>query len=127
MTQSVRASNPRRRRGTLALALLGVLSLLVVAPPAAPTGAIPISPFNPPVFTTNDNGSIFTIGNNLLTCGASAPTCAGARAGSVTGANSSNNAYSMVNLDADTVGTTFNSSGSDLLLPAGSSVLWAGL
>ena len=41
--------------------------------------------------------------------------------------NSSNNAYQMVNLDADTVGTTFNSSGSDLLLPAGSSVLWAGL
>jgi hypothetical protein len=75
--------------------MLGVLSLLVVAPPATPIGAVPISPFNPPVFTTNHNGSIFTIGNNLVTCPASA--------------------YRMVNLDADAVGTTFNSWGSDLL------------
>ena len=79
-----------RRRSSLACA------------PTPPTQAININPFES-AFTTNDNGSIFTIGNNLLTCPASAPTCAGARAGTVTGANSSNNAYSMVNLDADSV------------------------
>ncbi len=33
----------------------------------------------------------------------------------------------MVNLDADANPATFNSSGSDLILPAGATVLWAGL
>ena len=116
----------RRRRRGLWLVALALTSVLVGIAPTTPTQAININPFEA-AFTTNDNGSIFTIGNNLLTCPASAPTCAAARAGTVTGASSSNNAYSMVNLDADSVGTTFNSSGSDLLLPAGSTVLWAGL
>ena len=40
-----------------------------------------INPFNPAVFTTNDNGSISMFGNNLLTCPASARRCAGAAGG----------------------------------------------
>ena len=116
----------RRRRSGPWLAALALLSVVVAAPPSPTTEAINIVPFAS-AFSANDNGAIFTIGNNLLTCPASAPTCAAARAGAVTGANSSNNAYSMVNLDADADPATFNSSGSDLILPAGSTVLWAGL
>ena len=100
--------------------------VVVTAPPVRTTEAINIVPFAS-AFSANDNGAIFTIGNNLLTCPPSASTCAAARAGTVTGANWSNNAYSMVNLDADADATTFNSSGSDLILPVGSTVLWAGL
>src|SRR5262245_34234744 len=74
----------------------------------------------------NDNVSIVLIGNNLLTCPSSASTCASARHG--TGDDLRNNDFSMVNLDADGAAfSTFNSSMSQLGLPANSTVLWAGL
>lgn len=78
-------------------------------------------------FTTNANGAVLSIGNNLLTCSAGSSSggvsCANARNGSV----ADNNGFAMVNLDADGDASTFNSSSSALNLPAGSTVLWAGL
>ncbi|MCL2423757.1 MAG: DUF11 domain-containing protein, partial [Micrococcales bacterium] len=71
----------------------------------------------------NANGAIVAIGNNLLTCPASAADCAAARAGGVF----TNNNFTMANLDADSDPSTFNSSAATLALPDGGVVLWAGL
>lgn len=80
-----------------------------------------------PKFEANANGALLTIGNNLLTCPAGSSsgrvTCAQARAGS----SADNNGFAMTMLDADDNPSTFNSSASDLALPEGSTVLWAGL
>ena len=78
-----------------------------------------------PRFSTNANGAIVTIGNNLMTCPASAPTCAAALIGKAP--NNNNNAFDMINLDADNDPSTFNSSMSTLSLPTGATVAWAGL
>ena len=77
--------------------------------------------------TFNDNGAIALIGNNLLTCPASAAGCTAAKAASSGGAEVNNNNYVMENVDVDGDSSTFNSSNSQLLLPDGSTVLWAGL
>ncbi|MEX0427867.1 hypothetical protein AB3X52_09565 [Nocardioides sp. DS6] len=73
-------------------------------------------------FSTNANGAIITVGNNLLTCQASS-SCTSAK----NGAAVDDNSFTMVNLDADDDASTFNSSSSTLSLPAGATVLWAGL
>ena len=103
---------------------------VVVVTSSPPTRAEPIVAFGPR-FQVNDNGAIVVFGNNVLTCPASNSTCAGARTGTVTGANASNNAYDMRNLDEDgTTGVgaaTFNSSSSQVILPDGATVLFAGL
>ncbi|WP_162616472.1 DUF11 domain-containing protein [Xylanimonas allomyrinae] len=107
-----------------ALAAVCTVALVVVAfsLPVGPADAAQTVPFAPK-FTANANGAILTIGNNLLTCAASAPGCATARAGAV----ADNNHFTMVNLDADDVAATARSSSSSLDLPEGASVLWAGL
>ncbi|MDR1152841.1 MAG: DUF11 domain-containing protein [Bifidobacteriaceae bacterium] len=75
-------------------------------------------------YTTNANGAILSIGNNLMTCeGASTSICERAKAGG----SYDNNNFVMANLDADSDTTTFNSSSSALALPDGASVLFAGL
>jgi len=81
-------------------------------------------------YTTNANGAMVTIGNNLLTCpdGSVSTTvgqvsCADARAG----ASVNNNSYTMGYLDTDNDPATFNSSAAQLSLPTGATVLWAGL
>src|SRR5918998_1765669 len=110
-------------RRWIALATAMVLALLVL-PVVSTEVALAANtvPFTAK-FSTNANGAIITVGNNLLTCPASAGNCSSAR----NGAALDNNGFVMVNLDADNVGSTFNSSSSNLNLPQGSTVLWAGL
>ena len=78
-------------------------------------------------FVTNVPGQIALAGNTLMTCPASDPVCATVQAGGGTGAALSNNAYAMQRVDVDGVGSTFTSSTATLALPAGSTVLFAGL
>ena len=110
--------------------VLVVATALVVVTSSPPTSVEEIVAFDDR-FQVNDNGAIVVFGNNVLTCPASNSNCAGARAGTVTGAKASNNAYDMVNLDQDgTTGVgaaTFNSSSSQVILPDGATVLFAGL
>jgi uncharacterized repeat protein (TIGR01451 family) len=74
-------------------------------------------------FEANANGAILSIGNSLLTCSSSANFCTQARNGSAY----DNNNFAMVQLDADSDSSTFNSSSSELILPDGAEVLFAGL
>ena len=79
-------------------------------------------------YQTNTNGDIVLIGNTLMTCsptGTNGASCANARNGA--GSLLNNNSFTMVYVDADSDPTTFNSSSADLSLPAGATVLWAGL
>ena len=62
-----------------------------------------------------------------MTCPASAPTCAAARAGTQGGTLGNNNGYAMTYVDVDGIPGTFDSSSADLSLPADAFVLWAGL
>lgn len=104
---------------------LGVIATLVAAPERS--AATTITPFDVR-FRTNDNGVIAVFGNNVLTC-APSPTCTSAREGTTTGAQSSNNGFTMVNLDEDGAAfpATFNSSNVEAPIPATASVLFAGL
>jgi hypothetical protein len=74
-------------------------------------------------FQTNDSGNIAFAANTIMTCPASAATCAASQAG----APGDNNDYVMRYVDVDSDATTFDSSSADLTLPAGASVLFAGL
>ncbi|MCL2666509.1 MAG: hypothetical protein FWF02_02230 [Micrococcales bacterium] len=102
---------------TVVLALVVFAALNLVPAQAANTVPFGIR------YQANANGAIIAIGNNLLTCPDSAANCAAARAGG----NYNNNSFTMTNLDADDVASTFNSSSSSLLLPDGAVVQWAGL
>lgn len=76
--------------------------------PQAQAGARPFSIR----FTANTNGNLQQIGNTSMVC----TTC-----------TYINNTSTMVDFDGDADSSTFNSSSADLVLPAGSTVLWAGL
>jgi uncharacterized repeat protein (TIGR01451 family) len=78
-------------------------------------------------FSTNDTGDIQIVGNTLVTCPTAASNCLSAQNGTATGAALNNNNYSMINVDVDADSTTFNSSSANFVLPAGATVLWAGL
>jgi uncharacterized repeat protein (TIGR01451 family) len=85
-----------------------------------------------PRFSANSNGDIYLIGNTAMTCNSGAgalnnAACANARAGIGTGTQLNNNDYSMIFVDIDGDGTTFQSSSANLAMPSGSTVLWAGL
>ena len=111
----------------MALALLGLLSVVVGMPPSPPSvEAATIVPFDIR-FETNDNGALAVFGNNVLTCPPSA-VCTAVRNGTTTGGQSSNNAHAMVNLDEDGAAfPTFNSSAATVSRPPGADVLFAGL
>lgn len=75
-------------------------------------------------YTANVNGSFALVGNSQMTCAASADcTSAQNRAANPTGLHNQSFAMVQVSVDAATV----NSSSASLNLPAGSTVLWAGL
>ena len=112
------------QKNLIVLLTVAALALAAVASVPAPTAdAAQTLPFSAR-FTVNANGAIVAVGNTLLTCPAS-DACTQAKAGKAS--NNNNNAYDMVNLDADSDPSTFNSSMSTLSLPTGASVLWAGL
>lgn len=106
---------------------LAALAALAVAFTPLPAAAQIVRAFTPR-FSANANGDITRIANTLMTCsggGNGANSCNAARAG--TGNRLGNNDWSMVHVDVDGDGSTFNSSTANLALPAGATVLWAGL
>ena len=111
-------SRPVLRAAFLATLLAGLLGL------AAPAGAAD-TPFSQRYAQTM-RGSIEATGNQLLSCSALSTGCTNARnrTGSLT---TMNNNYPMVYVDADSDGSTANSSSATLTLPAGATVTWAGL
>ena len=79
-------------------------------------------------FSTNDTGDIAIASNTLMTCPAAAARCLDAR--NLVGDNNAliNNSYTMTRVDTDgDAATTLDSSTATLTLPAGSTVLFAGL
>jgi uncharacterized repeat protein (TIGR01451 family) len=91
----------------------------------SPAGGAVINPFAVR-FQTTDNGAIRLFGNTVLTCPPSATNCASGRSG--TGSSQNNNNFTMQYVDADGPAfPTVNSSRSLVVLPEGSSVIWAGL
>ena len=74
-------------------------------------------------YQADTNGAIDIFGNTLLTCPGSCPT-----AQNPAGVNDRyNNEYDMVVVDADADASTSNSSSATATIPAGSTVLFAGL
>ncbi len=126
---------------TLALSLvLGVLFAF------APTADAQIARDFSKRFSANVTGDFAYAANTSLTCDNDADPTNGSLDGSgsqaerecervLLGANPTpirneeprNNRFFLRNLDVDNVSTTFNSSSSQLDLPAGSSIIWAGL
>uniref|UniRef100_A0A832I359 DUF11 domain-containing protein n=1 Tax=Eiseniibacteriota bacterium TaxID=2212470 RepID=A0A832I359_UNCEI len=114
------ASLARAARRAAAAAALALAAASVAAAPAA---AQVVRAFTPR-FSTNDNGDIALIGNTLMSC-TGGGGCTNGRNG--TGGSVNNNDFSMQYVDVDGDATTFASSRATLALPAGATVLWAGL
>ena len=100
--------------------LLASTALLALATPAL---AQVVRAFTPR-YSVNQPGDITLIANTLMTCSGGG-SCTNGQNG--TGGNVNNNDFTMVYVDVDGDATTFNSSSATLTLPAGTSVLWAGL
>ncbi|MCW2830328.1 MAG: hypothetical protein JWP31_1020, partial [Aeromicrobium sp.] len=114
-------------RPLMGLALvLGIFAVLPVPPASAATADRNFDVR----FSTNDTGDIDIFGNTLMTCPSSANDCAAAQQAAVSSSANSdiiNNHFKMVYVDVDGDSSTFNSSRSTVMTPAGSTVLWAGL
>ncbi|MFN8525950.1 MAG: hypothetical protein U0821_22850 [Chloroflexota bacterium] len=79
-------------------------------------------------FTANTNGDIVFVANTVMSCPTSNANCASARNGIAGNVNDlNNNNYTMAYVDVDSDGSTFNSSSANLALPAGATILFAGL
>jgi hypothetical protein len=98
--------------------LIALFATLVVAAPANAAD----KPFSVRYAQTL-HGNLNAIGNTLMTCPTAAANCAAARGGSP----HSNNDFTMGYVDVDADASTFDSSTATLTLPAGSTVVWAGL
>ena len=98
--------------------LCALLATLLVAAPAHAADA----PFSLR-FAQTLHGNLGALGNTLMTCPSAASNCAAARSGSAYNDNDFTMGY--VNVDSDA--STFDSSSATLSLPAGSTVVWAGL
>ena len=79
------------------------------------------------VFSANTTGNIQIRGNTVVTCQTAATLCAGAQAGTNSGADDDNNNFLMSYVDVDSDATTFDSSSATVNIPAGGSVLFAAL
>jgi hypothetical protein len=77
-------------------------------------------------FAQTLHGNISAVGNTLMTCPSSA-ACTAAQNGTSSGDALNNNSYTMARVDVDGDASTFDSSSSTVSLPAGSTVVWAGL
>lgn len=118
----------RAWRGRVVVFAAALTGLLAVAAPAAADRTFATR------FSTNDTGNIAFAANTLMTCPAAAATCAQAKAAvpiASGGNNFSNNNFNMtyVNVAPGAVGgvASFDSSSSQLSIPAGATVLFAGL
>ena len=90
-----------------------------------------VTPFTPR-FSARDTGDISLVGNTLMTAstvgnpGRTQADVIAAQNGTG-GVNNNNNNWNMAYVDVDNNPTTFNSSSANLNLPAGATVLFAGL
>jgi hypothetical protein len=111
---------PARTHRTLValLALLGVCGAWSASALAADT---PLAPR----FAQTLRGDVTTAGNTLMSCPSNANGCTAARAR--TGPALDNNSFNMARVDTDGDNSTFTSSSSQLSIPAGATVVWAGL
>src|SRR5436190_13008556 len=99
--------------------LLGApLALALMAAPAHAADA----PFAPR-FAQTARGDVAAVGNMLLTCPTATAGCTNAQGG--TGSTLNNNSWNMTPVNV--AGGTVNSSSATVTLPAGATVLWAGL
>ena len=78
-------------------------------------------------FTANDTGDITFAANTLMTAGPPATPTQIANVQNGIGTKLNNNDFTMTYVDIDGDASTFNSSTSQLLMPSGSEVLFAGL
>jgi uncharacterized repeat protein (TIGR01451 family) len=108
---------------------LPILGTLLTAEPALSQ----LTPRNPEN-TRYATGDIRTIGNTLMTCSDPPRTVSnntGPACGTAQNSNSTTNAnnlfYNMQYVDVDSDASTFNSSTAQLNIPAGATVIWAGL
>ena len=77
-------------------------------------------------FGVGETGDIRMVGNTSMSCVTSV-SCTAARAGTGSSANWNNDQWNMAYVDADSDALTFSSSQATLDLPAGATVLFAGL
>src|SRR5262249_10828039 len=98
--------------------LCATLALALIAAPAHAADA----PFTQR-FATTAHSDVAAISNTLMTCPIAAANCAAARGG----AAFDDNNFAMEYVDIDSDGGTFDSSSATVALPAGSTVVWAGL
>ncbi len=121
---------PRRLVATAASVTLSLSGLLIVL--AAPASAATTRGFTP-VFTANAPGDVTIRGNTLETCVAGSVQAQGTITCAATqnGASQQNNNYFMTYVDTDGssgIGAaTFDSSTATVTVPAGATVLYAGL
>ncbi|GIF24154.1 putative repeat protein (TIGR01451 family) [Actinoplanes tereljensis] len=124
MPFAILRSKPRRSLilfMVLVVAMAGTMVLLGRQAEAAIT-----DPFTSR-FQANTNGAILLRGNANLVCSTSDSGCTTALNGTATGDALDNNAYVMGDNDPDNDSATFNESAATVTLPAGSTVLFAGL
>ena len=107
----------------LALVVAVLAAGLAAASPAQADRAFAVR------YSTNDTGSIKGIANTNMTCPSSASGCSTAQGQSPTSSSNNyyNNNYDMTYVDVDSDSATFNSSTANQSLPAGSTILFAGL
>jgi fimbrial isopeptide formation D2 family protein/uncharacterized repeat protein (TIGR01451 family) len=78
-------------------------------------------------YATTTTGNIIMTGNTLMSCDITVAGCANARAGTASGAALNNNNFNMIRIDTDSDPLTNNSSTTQINIPTGSTILWAGL
>lgn len=106
--------------------LLAVVALAAASSPAHAARTFSMR------YSTTASGDIAGIGNVNMNCASytnpnPSASCAGSRTDTSGSGGQRNNSFTMVNTDVDSDPSTFNSSSATLSLPAGSTVLFAGL
>jgi large repetitive protein len=125
MHAAVRRISPRRSLVLLVVIAVAVAAAMVVLTRQADAA---ITTAFARRFETNTNGAIILRGNANLVCPTSDPDCATGQNGTnATATRLDNNYYLMQDNDTDSDPATFNESSANISLPAGSTVLWAGL
>lgn len=107
----------------VAMCLVLVLLCLEALPAQAQARAFARRYPAPAAQPVSTKGDILVIGNASMSCQTAETNCAAARSGG----NFINNSFSMAAVDVDGLAATTNSSIATLNLPAGSTVLFAGL
>src|SRR3954451_7135744 len=112
---------PARRALRFALLAIAIAAIVPATASAASTATFTQR------FNQNESGNIAVIGNTLENCRSTEATCASAKSETGQVASVADNDFDMTYVDVDGDGSTFDSSTATLDLPAGSTVLFAGL